>query len=501
MKASKLAAIIDSFCLDEKKQFQKYIESPFFNTNDTLIHLWNILPTKFSAKQDEINGVRIWKKLRMQTVYTDDALRKLLSKLNQLAEDFIAYQEYNNEAGKHVFFLQACHKRKLSKHFVAANRQTNDIVKHDDYYNRLCGDYYKDACQKEQGEQRTHIISAMDNLDNFYIQKKLHIYTVHFSTRYSQKTPYKNISFKKFVAYAAEKIEANIMFQFYHCMASMFSHEKTDKLDQLWQFLDKSNEQKLTHHQRKTIYKGIQAQLTLKYNTQGKLEDAKELAALYEMLEKKDYLLVANKEKTKKSLTILRYKQAIITNIRAGNVRIDWAYEFMLRNKSFVNPIHQEGIYCYCLAYYHFAKKQYLSSLKCIAQIDEQNIEINKDSLYYLMHHHFLALQNYYELEDFDNLLSGITNFRKILNENTDIPHKTTRAYLNAVSMLNNILKLRQGNQKQGNVFYKKIEDTKDFYRRNWLLEKLKLKLLKKIEKDRKNKSSLIVQTNNISRK
>ena len=113
MKASKLAAIISSLSGDEKKQFEKYVISPFFNTNDTLIYLWDSLPAKFSVNHDEIDGVRIWKKLGMRTTYTDDALRKLLSKLNHLIEGFITYLQYDKAIDKHLYFLEACDLREL----------------------------------------------------------------------------------------------------------------------------------------------------------------------------------------------------------------------------------------------------------------------------------------------------------------------------------------------------------------------------------------------------
>ena len=458
----------------KKKQFQKYIESPFFNTNNTLVDLWMFLPTKFSVERDEINSVRIWKKLNMTTAYTDDAMRKLLSKLNQLAEDFIAYQEYNNPTEKQVFFLKACNERKLSKHFAAADRQTKSVVSKNDYLNNFCIDYYRDVDQYQNDEQRTHLYSALNNLTNFYIYNKLQLYVIYFSARCSQNMPYEAVGFKHFSQYADEKINKNLMFRFYHCMASVFDKEKTDKLNQLWQILEDSNEQSISHNQRKMIYKGIRSQLTIKYNAQGKLDDAKDLAYLYEIMEQKGYLF----EKNKKNISVFQYKQAVVSHARLGKEGIEWALDFMNSNKKFVPKEHQEAVYLYCLAYCHFAQKQYKASVEQLQKIDEYDIEISKISLKYLMHHRFLALQNYYELDELENVLIKIATFREALQNAGDaIPRKMAKAYSNAISMLNNIMKLRQGDQKKGSAFGKKIEENLDIYARNWLLEKLNLKL------------------------
>ena len=305
-----------------------------------------------------------------------------------------------------------------------------------------------------------------------YIKKKLELYNLYFSTRYTQNMPYETVSFKRFGQYAEHEIANNLMFRFYYCLSSMFDNEKTDSLAQLWAILNDGEQQNISKNEQRYIYKGIRNQLTLKVNAKADIETNKELAFLYETLEKKDFLLHKNE------LSIFQYKQAIIANLRAGNERIEWAYQFMNRNKAFLNPVHQENVYQYCLAYYFFAKKEFETSLKQLEQINEENIVIDKDSLYYIGHYHFLILQNYYELDKLDELLSYILSYKDSLKSNDILPSKIIKKHLNFVSTLNNILKLRKGDQKKGKVYYEKVVETRDVYGRAWLLQKLNLKIL-----------------------
>ena len=423
----------------------------------------------------------------MPTAYTDDALRKLLSKLNQLAEDFIAYQEYNNPTDKHLYFLKACNSRGLSKHFAAADRQTNAIIEQKeksegiirDYQSRFWADFEKDSYQYKNDKVRTQVISAMNNLDNYYTSQKLQLYLLHFSTNYSQHKAYTPIGFKKFITYTQKNIEQDAMMQLNYSLAVSFNN--IDKEGQTaeninLEYLLQKHKQNLSTKQIYIIGKNISTKLGLKINAKDEKKDIEKLSAIYRLLDEKK-LLVRNKK-----IPVNFYKNISTINLRAGGANIEWAYNFIETNKKYVDEVHRENVYQYCMAYHSFVLKKFEKSLEYLQKIGE--IEPNKGSASYILNLQLLKLQNYYELGDIDNFFKGLNDFRKKIKECSFMSYQVLKSNSNTLSMLNHIFKLRKGDRKKGKMLLEKISIMKNVYGRSWLIQITQAKM--QSQKERK---------------
>ncbi|MBK8553976.1 MAG: hypothetical protein IPL53_24190 [Ignavibacteria bacterium] len=110
MKKSKLLTLLSSFSKEEMKNFEKFIESPYFNKERNFKPLYNILKRHHPAFDSTLfTEERIFKKLYPGKVYdrrSSVSLRVIESQLTNLAEKFLVYNGF--ETGKYVFEYNKC---------------------------------------------------------------------------------------------------------------------------------------------------------------------------------------------------------------------------------------------------------------------------------------------------------------------------------------------------------------------------------------------------------
>ena len=167
-----------------------------------------------------------------------------------------------------------------------------------------------------------------------------------------------------------------------------------------------------------------------------------------------------------KKIPVNFYKNISTINLRAGGANIEWAYNFIETNKKYVDEVHRENVYQYCMAYHSFVLKKFEKSLEYLQKIGE--IEPNKGSASYILNLQLLKLQNYYELGDIDNFFKGLNDFRKKIKECSFMSYQVLKSNSNTLSMLNHIFKLRKGDRKKGKMLLEKISIMKNVYGRSW---------------------------------
>ena len=99
---NKLLSILEKLSKYDLNQLRKYISSPFFNENEKVILLFDLLDNRLrsknsiQSKEDWEEFIRFaWNKIYVpKTKYNDVKFRRLCSDLNKLVQDFLGYKEY-----------------------------------------------------------------------------------------------------------------------------------------------------------------------------------------------------------------------------------------------------------------------------------------------------------------------------------------------------------------------------------------------------------------------
>jgi len=119
MKKSRLIEVLQSFSGREIRRFGKYLVSPYLNTHEDVVRLYEYIINVLRRS----NKVGLDKKLAFQQVfpkqaYKDREMRLLMSILLKQAERFLSMEEYRtDEVTAEVYLIRSYRRRKLSKSF------------------------------------------------------------------------------------------------------------------------------------------------------------------------------------------------------------------------------------------------------------------------------------------------------------------------------------------------------------------------------------------------
>ena len=94
MNNHKLIQILNTFNKKEWREFSKFVESPYFNTDKHCVRLLEILKKEFAKKGDfQLSRTRLEKLFSKNNAADASLLNVKLSLLTRLAEQFFRQQE------------------------------------------------------------------------------------------------------------------------------------------------------------------------------------------------------------------------------------------------------------------------------------------------------------------------------------------------------------------------------------------------------------------------
>ncbi|MFK7934519.1 MAG: hypothetical protein AB8G22_13495, partial [Saprospiraceae bacterium] len=119
MNNSKLYSILEHFDKYEQNRCRKYIISPYFNKNQALIDLYDVLIKNInSAKPKELTREMVWGKIHQDKKFDDVRCRKYLSDLLKLIENFLSQQIFESEdLQQAAYLIKAVSEKKIENLF------------------------------------------------------------------------------------------------------------------------------------------------------------------------------------------------------------------------------------------------------------------------------------------------------------------------------------------------------------------------------------------------
>ena len=140
MLSDKLIRLLKSFSRSQMIRFRKYLISPFFNENEKLVQLFDLIEADF---QEMVNQKKelpklekkiVWGQLFGAASYKDAQLRRICSDLSREAMHFLSYMEFKrNPIDEQIYLLKSINEPNLSKHFVGVVRQAREFQQKEGY--------------------------------------------------------------------------------------------------------------------------------------------------------------------------------------------------------------------------------------------------------------------------------------------------------------------------------------------------------------------------------
>ena len=470
MKNNKLITLLLTFSKNDLLQFKKYLLSPFFNENEKIIQLFDLIQHKFlKDTKKQPSKQEIWLTLFGKKTYRDVQLRRLFSDLNQLANGFLAYQKYkNNPVLESVFLMNSMQYSELNKQFEGAFRlanlqQTNSGKRNTDFHFHqfLIEKSYHEHIEYKGLQNLTfeHLEAADYQLDCFYITQKLKHYcdvlgydaflskkvAIHFFEGFLEQ-----INQSKYLqepSVNAYKLVSEMLMNpgeeehFHELKAFLLANNDAFEKEELTIFY--------THLINYCIHKKINI---------GKSHFFQNLFEIYKDSLTTEIIFIGNE------INFNHYKNIITVGVQIKE--FDWVENFIQTYTPKLPKAHQENALTYNLAKVYFHQKDY-------EKVIEQLREVEYKDLIYALGGKLMLLKTYYELKEHTALDSLIDSFRIYLRRNRTISKEVRQQYMNVLRFVKKLASLAPYDTKGLEKTKQQIQECKALADKNWILEKV----------------------------
>jgi len=468
MNKTKLIQILQTLSNKELKSFGKFASSSFFNVNQQVIHLFNILkPFHSEYNEKEISKKIVFEKLFNGINFDEPKLRYVMTDLTKLLEDFLSYQEYNKQPiGKKHFLLKTLNDRNLDKYFkqhleeaykIQQNNPHRDVPY---YYNEviLNEEAYAYTSLKDNRAIDSSLQNLVDNIDIHYLSRKLkyaceminrqNVLSVNYDLKFLEKT----VEFLK--QYSYEDVPSiAIYFQILLTLQERDNESHYKKLKKLLGLhINKFPKQEL-----RGIYAFAQNYCIRKINT-GDTDYLKELFENYKILLEKEIIFEG------RYLAQFDFKNIVTVALRLGE--FNWVEAFIHKYSANLHLEFKKNAINYNLANLYYATKDYSKALKLLLSVEFTDV-------YYHLDSKALLLKTYYELEEIEPLLSLIDTFKVYLSRNKMISPYQQTIYNNLIKFVKKLTKIKYGSKKPVQEVKSEIESVKQIADLTWLKTKV----------------------------
>ncbi len=479
MTKSNLLKIISTFSPKEVKDFGEFVQSPFYNKNESTVKLYEYIRKEYpDFGEDKMEKEFVHSKLFPGTAYNDGFMRTIIFNLNALAEEFLAYINFKNDKARYgIHLIEELNKRKLDKlllkHFKDAVTNVNKIEdKNRDYlyYKYLLERIYHNYQNWSRFRNKNltdyeneRIRNEIDYLSSYFLGRALGSYRFLIT-----KAEHENIEihielFDKIIEYltASDNKYLKKPSVKLHLYEILLIREKEEKYYYILKDILLNPEIKITIDERFSLLNILQTYCSFKiYN--GATSFMKERFQLYKEAVRGEFY---------KGSEDIYFDDLLFANITLVGIQvkeIEWVIKFINKFKEDISPDNREIIVNYCLGRIHFAKGEYekaleaLNSIKSVKHVQFKLVVRN------------LTLMIYYELSLFDLAYSHCDSYRHFLKSIVSSFAKARyERQNNFLKFYNKLVKLKEKpNKKESDELIFDLKNISNVIEKSWLVEK-----------------------------
>ncbi len=446
MREIKLTAILKTFSKEEFKEFEKFIDSPFFSSGRNLKPLYLALkkfypefePGKFTAEN-------VFTLIYKNRDFNISLYRKLISDMTIEAEEYLLQRALKkNPYYEYILKLKEANNRGLVKQFEKYYHEAETYVKHNsfssDTENRLLHElleiridnYYERGLQNRTNDM---IIQSSGYMISSFIYTLIsNLQSIHVNEKSFVKAGKKDIinnfintfDFDNF-AKASNDPKIKIYNLFIHQVNGSYSKRTIIELK------EHLNEQKNIFHQSELyeLYKGLAAMcVELAAGKPDKTEYQKLLFGVYRDVLNNDVL--ANPATG--SVDLHRFRNIFNTALDISET--NWAEQFL---KKYISTLPKEHVIN--LEYFFYGKIEYIKgnyekTLEYFSKLDQSHFVFTKDLKYEY-------LKCYYALNHIESAISLVDSLRHYVGNNDTVPEFQRKEVLDFLKKYMALVNLR----------------------------------------------------------
>ena len=474
MTDNKLYIVLTHFDKVEQNRLRKYIRSPYFNVNETLMIFYDILTEHINknGKAGALIKEQIWKKLYGKESFSDVRYRKLGSDLLKLVEGYLAQEIYEETPLQHINYLfEAVGRKKIDKLYGNAERSARLISEQQlfrtaeyYYYQYLIEkNYYETLDVDMKRGEKSNVEKIINYLDEFFLAEKIKWYVSLLSRKTLVAHEYNLLFINEIIEHIklhnySHNPAVSVYFQ---VLLTKIESDNENHYYKLIELLDKFGSQ-FSMGELYELYSGGLNYCVQKLN-QGNTKFVEEHHRLYKFMLDKEIALYASKNN---ELSPWDFKNAILSSLRLGYY--DWTEKFIKNYQDKLSIEFRNNAVSYNLALVYFYQKKYDKVISILQSVEYEDIAYNLGSK-------SMLLAIYYEQDEDEALTSLMDSFKAFLHRHKDIADNKRLPYSNLMKYIKKLLKLNPGDKKEIELIRKEIDEDRKvgIASEKWVLEKL----------------------------
>lgn len=481
-----IVKILRTFSHEEMNEFEKMLDSPFFNNHSTLLRLYKELKKYYPLFTDKnLTKEHLFSAANSGISYDDQLFRKYLSRITKLAEEYLNILQMREEEFKKDYnVLLQLSSRNISEIYT---RKMKEVEKRFDNFQQfeveqILHKHFFSALKYEllnkDNQLKPHnelLVDSINNLlDHFLIvsgwllnEIESHSYTYHTGSKKST-----------FVA----PIDRNMIVELIeNAMSNVHSDDK-DRMMFLEMVLNDmklsssdsgftayTNLKKLVYSNSHKMSRQILQFYLQRMNVYCLLENLKGTHDMhFDLFQNYRRLLEENLFGTERrtNLRLLEFRGIIISALKVKE--FEWAEKFINENVKYVDEDLQANVFHYGYSLLRFYTQDYSESLNHNSKIQSGLLPMTIDS-------YILRAKNFYMLGHLDSALSLADSFRHYVNLNKLISDFHKQNLFNFLKYFRAIIRLKVKIDKQkAQKLLEELQTSSNVREKKWLVEMAK---------------------------
>ena len=466
MKGSKLDMLLGRMSIYQLNRFSKFILSPYHNEDEKLIKLYVfLLPFYKAGIAEAIDKAKIWKKVYGNRLFVNLKYARLLSNLLKKLEAFIAIERMQQQPDEQYYLLDTYNEMGLAKHFtepylLAINKLDKQPYRDSEYYFHSFRLNVQQNIFLENKKERTtekNLIETVKSLDTYYLINKLRYSAAILHYKHFLNLIDDSILMPQILSYLSERTpDIPVVNIYHHVILTLIEPDDERHFTRLKGLLF-THTALLQSYTQKEVFAFALNYCIRKIN-KGIASYQAEIFSLYKDALQRGLMLENGK------MTPWDYKNIVTIGLR--NKDNKWTDTFI---ESYIQKLpkgEQRNAYTFNRARYYFAVGKYDKVLELL-----QSVEYN--DVFYLLDSKTTLMKTYYELGEYQPLLSLKESFRILLRRKKLISEQNQTNYGNFARFTMKLYRADVRNKTQMASLKKSIENTSNIADKAWLVEKL----------------------------
>ncbi len=476
MYKTKIIDILSLFSAKERSNFRDFVYSPFFNKNQKIRQLCDII-LKYAPEfqHQALQKRNAFAQIFGKKAYNELQINNIISDLLQSAYRFLAQKAMaDHPQFEKNFLLDELLNRDANNHIERSARRYKQLQQQSNFQNHQ---YFYDEYALYEKLDRNFLVQTKrrfdenlqlenDNLDIYYFSNKLRIACDMASRNIVIKAGYVCHFIDELLDYY-EKDYQNYqsipaLYIYYNVLQMLQEEDNENHYQRLKKALN-DHAELFPKPELRTLYQYASNYCIKKINS-GKSQYYQEVLDLYKVLLEQKIIFQNG------FITQWTFKNIITVGIRMEE--FEWTENFIREFENHLLPEEKFNAVTYNRAALYSARKEYQKTLQ-----ELHNVEFT-DSSYHLGAK-IIQIKSYFELEETEALFALIETFRKYLLRNRDLADYKKKANSNMLKLTKSIYQLKtEGNtmntasfNRKHRMIKEKLTNTNPIANKDWLEE------------------------------